>query len=473
MDDGFLKLEKIVKSYNPDAAPLIKKAYEFAKIKHANQLRQSGEPYIVHPVSVAIILANRNADADTLCAALLHDTLEDTNTTKEELTDLFGPSVAMLVDGVTNLSQSRYSKKETDVANLRRIVLGMVKDIRIILIKLADRLHNIRTLQYKEPEKQKAKAFETMDFYVPIASLLGLYDIKIELEDKCLKYLKPEDYKRIHAKRKKLEKDFSKVKDEIIETLIAKLNNHQIPAEIKFRVKSIYSIYKSLREGKSYKEINDLLVFRVILEKINECYQALQYIHEEYIPLLGGMEDMIARPNGLYQAFHSTIWTPYNCSAQVQIQTDKMARIADLGATAFWLNAKDTDLSSVYGSLFDSILEVNNDADNNKEFIELLKGEVFSKKITVYDASGIKREIPAGSTALDFAYYIHSEVGNSTIAVLINGKPAELGTVLEEDSKIEIITGKVNIALDERIQMVRTRRAAKTIRETIKKNKLV
>ncbi len=469
MDDGFLKLKEIVKNYNPAAVPLITKAYEYAKLKHSNQFRQSGEPYIVHPVAVATILARRNADADTLCASLLHDTLEDTNATKEELTELFGPVVTMLVGGVTNLTQSRYSKKETDVANLRRIVLGMVKDIRIILIKLADRLHNIRTLQYKEPEKQKVKAFETMDFYVPIAGLLGLYDLKVELEDKCLKYLKPEDYKRIHAKRKSLVKDFAQVKDEIIETLISKLNSHQIPAEIKFRVKNIYSIYKSLREGKSYKEINDLLVFRVILEQINECYQAIEYIHEAYVPLLGGMEDLIARPHGLYQAFHSTIWTPYNCSAQVQIQTTKMARTADLGVTALWLNANDTDLSAIYGSLFDSILEVNNDADNNRDFIEILKGEIFSKKITVYDASGVKREIPAGSTALDFAYYIHTEVGNSTIAILINGKPAELDTILEEDSKIEIITGNVSVALEERLPMVRTRRAAKKIKESIKK----
>lgn len=338
MNASFEDLKRIIMEYNPIEVEIITKAYEYAKQLHEGQYRQSGEPYISHPVNVAYILAEMHADRDTICAWLLHDTLEDTNITKEDIAHEFNREIANLVDGVTKLAKMNFSsKEEQNLANTRKIITGITDDVRIIIIKLADRLHNMRTLEHKSEFKQKENSLETMDIFVPFAYYIGAYGIKSELEDLSLKYLKPDMYKEIEGKKSKLEDSSNSCLQEMLNQIKEILNNEQIPNEIKIRTKNIYGIYKRLQEGHKLQDIHDLLALKVIVDDISSCYRTLGLVHSKYRPINDKFKDYICNPKtNMYQSLHSTVFGPKDRIVQTQIRTFDMDKVATYGLTAYW-----------------------------------------------------------------------------------------------------------------------------------------
>lgn len=329
---------KEVEIYNPEEVEIITKAYNYAKSLHEGQYRQSGEPYISHPLNVAYILAEMHADKDTVCAGLLHDTLEDTNATKEEIAELFNKDIANLVDGVTKISKMNFSsKKEQNLANTRKIITGITSDVRIIIIKLADRLHNMRTLEFKSEFKQKENSIETMEIFVPLAYLIGTYRIKSELEDILLKYLNPEMYKKIQEKKIRLEEESNPALNEMLQKIENILNNNKIPNEIKIRTKNIYGIYKSLNEGNKLSDIHDLLALKIMVDEIDNCYKALGLIHQEYHPVNSRFKDYICNPKtNMYRSLHTTVFGPEDKLVQTQIITFDMDKVASYGLATYW-----------------------------------------------------------------------------------------------------------------------------------------
>ena len=478
-----VKLEDLlllVAKYDKFSLAKIKKAYLYATDKHSHQFRESGEPYIIHPLSVALILAQLNADADTICAGLLHDVIEDTDTKKEEIIEEFGETVATLVMGVTNLTKmSFYDKKTIDNANLRKLILGMTKDVRIIIIKLADRLHNMMTLQYKKNVlKQQAKSIETMEIYVPIAQYLGLDNIKTELEDRCFMYLKPENYKEISEIRNNLEKRTENLKKEVILKINKILNYHNIDSEVRFRLKGIYSIFKCFLKNENLDEIHDLLAFIVVLNDIDDCYISLRYIHENFKHIPKYLKDYIGQPKqNLYRAVHTTVVGPNNKLIQMQLKTHNMDQIAQYGITEFWHDDIKNGTSKMQESLktqyplFRYIIEANKMANNNQEFGNLLKGEL-AEKIEVLANDGNIIEIAEGSTPIDFAYKIHSELGNNMAAALVNGNYVAFNYPLKKGDRVRIITDiSATGPTEEWLHWSVTERAHKKIREFLNHQK--
>lgn len=346
----FEKFINLIKKYNDDEEDInqIKKAYDYAKDLHEGQFRQSGEPYIIHPLNVAYILAEMHADTDTICAGLLHDTLEDTNITKGEIIEEFNVNVASLVDGVTKISKMNFSsKQDQNLANTRKIITGITEDVRIIIIKLADRLHNMRTLEYKSEFKQKENSMETMEIFVPLAYYIGAYRIKSELEDISLQYLYPEKYKKIEDIKSKIELDSSSCLQEMLQTIKEILNNKDIPNEIKVRTKNIYGIYKRMEEGHKLSDIHDLLSLKIMVDEVSNCYQTLGIIHSQYHPINDKFKDYIYNPKtNMYRSLHTTVFGPEDRLVQTQIRTFDMDKVASFGLTAYWDiskgNARDT-----------------------------------------------------------------------------------------------------------------------------------
>lgn len=476
MDISLDYLINQVSRYNLVGLDKIKKAYYFAADKHSGQFRESGEPYIIHPLAVGILLARLNADTETICAGLLHDVIEDTNTSKEQLTKEFGLTVANLVMGVTNLTKMSISDKNSlNNANLRKLILGMNKDIRILIIKLADRLHNMMTLQYKkDPEKQKKKAVETISFYVPIADNLGLYNVKTDLEDKSFMFLKPDKYKEIAEKRNIIESSNQELINEIIEKITVILNNHKIPNTIKYRVKNVYGIFKRLLKNSSLEDIHDLISFKIILDNIDDCYLSLRHIHENYKPIIKYFKDYISIPKpNHYQAIHTTVLGPENKYLQMQMKTARMERISQYGITDYWhkygeagyLDMQKT-LKKDY-SFFKSVIEANKLADNNHEFVDLIKGEIFAEKVNVFTMDGdIITDLAKGSTVIDFAYRIHSEIGNKMVAAIVNGQSVELNYILKDNDQVRIITDKNALGpTKDWLRYAKSTRARKKIKE--------
>jgi GTP diphosphokinase len=324
--------------YNPNEIEIVKKAYEYAANLHSGQTRQSGEPYICHPLNVAYILAEMHADRDTICAGLLHDTLEDTNTTKEDISHDFNQNIANLVDGVTKLSKMNFSsKQDQNYANTRKIITGITEDVRIIIIKLADRLHNMRTLQFKSEFKQKENSIETMEIFVPLAYYIGAYRIKSELEDLSLKYLKPDMYRQIEERKIKLEQTSSYCLTEMLSKIEHLLKDNNIPNEIKVRTKNIYGIYKRLSEGHKLSDIHDLLALKIMVDNVENCYRTLGMIHSEYHPINDKFKDYICNPKtNMYRSLHTTVFGPDDKLVQTQIRTFDMDRVASFGLTAYW-----------------------------------------------------------------------------------------------------------------------------------------
>lgn len=444
------------KKYNDNEKDitLIRSAYDYAEKKHFGQKRISGDDYILHPLNVALILTEISADAPCMAAALLHDTIEDSDATKEEIEELFGSEVALLVDGVTKINKINFSSdSEASAANQRKILVGLSEDVRVLIIKLADRLHNMRTINVLSEEKQKKKAKETLEILTPVAHRLGIYKIKSELEDLSLRYLKPDAYFDIVEKlnQKKVERDetVSKMMDEV-STL---LKEHNITHEIKGRSKSIYSIYNKLDKGKSFNDIYDILALRVFVDTEQDCYIALGLIHSKYKPVPKRFKDYIAMPKtNLYQSLHTTVFGIDGELFEIQIRTYEMDRIAEYGIASHWSykehkdgGAITKDLTEQKLQIFRNIIELNEDSASPEEFISSVKKDILSSDVIyVYTPKGDVIELPSGSTPVDFAYKVHSEVGDRMVGAIVNDNIVPLDYNLSTGDIIKINTNKAS-----------------------------
>lgn len=467
-----------VRLYNKSGIPLIEKAYQYASDLHEGQFRQSGEPYISHPLNVAYILSEMHADIDTICAGLLHDTLEDTEITKEAIAEDFNKDIANLVDGVTKISKLNFStKNDQNMANTRKIITGLTTDARIIIIKLADRLHNMRTLQFKSEFKQKENSMETMDIFVPLAYYIGAYRIKSELEDLSLQYLYPDKYKKIEEIKLKIEDDSKKCLYEMLSSINSILSNKNITNEIKVRTKNIYGIYKRLNEGHKVSDIHDLLSLKIMVDDIANCYQTLGLIHQEYHPINDKFKDYICNPKtNMYRSLHTTVFGPEDRLVQTQIRTFDMDKVASFGLSAYWDvekgNARDAmqeELKNKY-QFFQSLVEINKVFADNQEFVWQVKSELFSDKIYVYTTKGEIIELPRGSTPIDFAYKIHSDLGNTMVSAIVNDKMVEPDYILQNKDRVRIITDIMSYGpREEWIDKVQTTKAKRKIKEFNKK----
>lgn len=452
----FEVLKKTVVKYHPSSdLDMITKAYELAKDAHKDQKRKSGEPYLVHPVCVAIILAQLEMDKETIVGGLLHDVVEDTKYTTEDLTELFGAEVAALVDGVTKLTKINYSadKLELQAENLRKMFLAMAKDIRVIIIKLADRLHNMRTMQYMRPEKQKEKSRETMDIYAPIADRLGISKVKVELDDLSLRYLEPDIYKELEEQFNLIKSSKETFVKDIMEEVDRKLVENNIKAVIDGRVKHLFSIYrKMVNQKKTLDQIYDLFAIRIIVDTDQECYTALGIIHEMYKPIPGRFKDYIAMPKpNNYQSLHTTLIGPNGQPFEIQLRTYEMHRTAEYGIAAHWKyketggsEAENTQSEEEKMAWLRHILEWQHDMDDNKEFLSVIKSDLdlFSDRIYCFTPEGDVKNLPAGSTPIDFAYAVHSAVGNKMVGARVNGNIVKMDYEIQNGDRIEIITSQ-------------------------------
>ena len=444
-----------IQKYHPSAdVTQIEKAYNLAKKAHGEQKRKSGEPYIIHPLWVAIILADLEMDKETIIAALLHDVVEDTQIGEDYIKEEFGEEVALLVDGVTKLGRVSYSadKLELQAENLRKMFLAMAKDIRVIIIKLADRLHNMRTLQFMTPAKQQEKARETMDIYAPIAGRLGISKIKTELDDLSLKYLKPDVFfdlvNQINARKTEREEFVQQIVDEVS----MHMKNAGIKADVNGRVKHFFSIYKKMvNQDKTVDQIYDLFAVRIIVDSVKDCYAALGIIHEIYTPIPGRFKDYIAMPKpNMYQSLHTTLMSSIGQPFEIQIRTQEMHKTAEYGIAAHW-KYKETG-GSKKGVLAEEekmswlrqILEWQRDMSDNKEFLSLIKGDLdlFADDVYCFTPQGDVKNLPNGSTPIDFAYSIHSAVGNKMVGARVNGKLVPIDYKIQNGDRIEILTSQ-------------------------------
>ena len=422
----------------------IKKAYDIANDKHKGQLRKSGEPYIVHPIAVSLILADLGMDEDTLAAALLHDVPEDTDTSIDDIREEFGDDVALLVDGVTKLGSITFENKEKRQAEtLRKMFLAMSKDIRVLIIKLADRLHNLRTINYMTEEKIKEKCTESLEIYAPLASRLGMYSMKSEMEDICLKYLHPEAYYDLVEKisQKKVERDA--IIEQVINEVKEALDRYGFEYEIKGRSKTFYSIYKKMEyQHLELDEIFDLTAIRVIVDTVKDCYAVLGVVHTIWTPIPGKFKDYIAMPKpNMYQSLHTTVIGDEGAPFEIQIRTKEMHRVAEYGIAAHWKYKEGItkDMEEVKLSWLRQTLEIQQDLES-KEFMENLKIDLFASQVYVFTPAGDVMELPAGSTPLDFAFKIHTDVGCKCTGAKINGKIVTIDYQLQNGDIVEIMT---------------------------------
>ncbi len=450
----YKKLEETIKRYHPSAdMSMIRKAYELADNAHKDQRRKSGEPYIIHPLCVAIILAELELDKETIVAGILHDVVEDTVYTREQIAEMFNEEVALLVDGVTKLGELSYSadKVELQAENLRKMFLAMAKDIRVILIKLADRLHNMRTMQYMPPHKQQEKSRETIDIYSPIANRLGISKIKTELDDLALRYLKPEIFQNLMKELDERKTKRDSFIARIVKDVKAHIDHSGVQAEIDGRVKHYFSIYKKMvNQNKTLDQIYDLFAVRIKVETVKDCYAALGIIHEMYTPIPGRFKDYIAMPKqNMYQSLHTTVIGPEGQPFEIQIRTYEMHKVAEYGIAAHWKykeggggpsNIKEEEKLS----WLRQILEWQSDSTDNKEFMSMLKGDLdlFNEEVYCFTPTGEVKSLPAGSVPIDFAYSIHSAVGNKMVGARVNGKQVPIDYQLKNGDRVEIITSQ-------------------------------
>ncbi len=436
-----------VKEYNPKMDfDKLTRAYELAKRAHEGQLRNTGEPYIIHPIAVAQILADLELDCDSLVGALLHDVVEDTDYTIADVTREFGDSVGIIVDGVTKLSKIQYTtKEEQQIENLRKMFLAMAKDVRVILIKLADRLHNMRTLKYMSEDKQREKARETLEVYAALAHRLGMSKIKWELEDLSLRYLDPVAYREIAESISQKRKEREKYIDDIIETFRQKLAELGIHAQLMGRAKHFYSIFRKMyTQNKSIDEIYDLFAVRAIVDSVKDCYAVLGMVHELYYPIPGRFKDYIAMPKpNMYQSLHTTVMGPNGIPFEVQIRTQEMHKVAEFGIAAHWKYKEGvsgkTDMDEKLAWI-GKILEIQNETVDSDDFMRTLKIDLFADEVFVFTPKGDVINLPAGSTPIDFAFAIHSAVGCRMAGVRVNGKIATLEYNLQNGDIVEVIT---------------------------------
>jgi GTP diphosphokinase / guanosine-3',5'-bis(diphosphate) 3'-diphosphatase len=467
------ELIRRVKVYKADAnLDLIRSAYEFAELHHRPQKRSSGEQYIVHPLNVAATLIKLRMDEESIIAGLLHDTIEDCDVTPEDVEKNFSPSIAEIVVGCTKISKIKFkTKEESQAENFRKMVIAMAKDIRVIIVKLADRMHNMRTLQYVSKEKQIKKAQETLDIYVPLASRLGINSVKSELEDLCLRFLHPEIYYRlaekVAMKREDREGYIKKTSDLIHE----KLEEYAVKADLKGRPKHFYSIYKKMtHRGVDFDQIQDLLAFRMIVPNITECYKCLGIIHSQFKPIPGRFKDYIAIPkvNG-YQSLHTTVIGPKAERIEIQIRTQEMHEVAETGVAAHW-KYKERGKEGL-GKLqwVEELMEYNQSVDSSSEFLDVVKNDLDMGGVFIFTPQGDVKELRYGSTALDFAYSVHTEVGHKCVGAKVNGKMVPLKYRLKSGDTVEVLTSKTQTPSKDWLKIVKSSRASTKIRQWLLK----
>ena len=470
------RLKKYIK--NKKELELIKKAYMYAYEKHFGQKRKSGEDYIIHPLNVAYILAGINADYKTICSALLHDTIEDCDVTKEEIEELFGGEVAYLVESLTKINKLNFScDSEATIANQRKILVGLTEDVRVIILKLADRLHNMRTLWALPEKKQKENAKETLDIFIPIAHRLGMNSIKSELEDLCLRYSKPDVYFQIVEKLNKKKSERDEAVNEMKNTVSKLLNSHNIKHEIKGRSKSIYSIYKKLDTGRSFNDIYDFLALRVFVKTEEECYQVLGIIHSKFKPIPKRFKDYIAMPKtNMYQSLHTSVFGNNGEIFEIQIRTYEMDKIAENGIASHWSykEKKKANLQSEMEQklqFFRLIMELKHEGTNDQEFVDSVKEDVLKDTIYVFTPQGDVLELPNGSTPIDFAYRVHTRVGDTMVGAIVNNNIVPLDYKLKDDDIVKINTNKNSSGPSrEWLNIAKTTHAKNKIRSFFNKN---
>ena len=443
------KLIDKVQSYNPEAdTDIIREAYYFAEKHHEGQKRNSGEDYIVHPFNVACILAEMNMDVSTIIAGLLHDTIEDTSVTYDDVKEKFGEEVADLVDGVTKLKMLSYqTKQEKQAENIRKMVLAMAKDIRVIIVKFADRLHNMRTLEYMTPEKKHDKALETIEIYAPLADRLGMSRVKSELEDLSLRYLDPENYYKLVDMINKRRSEREELIDDLIRDISNQLKRTGIAADITGRPKNFYSIYKKMmKKGKTFEEIYDLQAIRILVDDVKDCYGALGVVHTMYKPIPGRFKDYISMPKpNKYQSLHTTVIDDKGETFEVQIRTWEMHKTAEYGIAAHWKYKEGAKKSTTFDenlTWLRQLLEWQKDLKDPNEFIETLKVDFFADEVFVFTPNGDVINLPDNSTPIDFAYRVHTAVGNTCVGAKINGRIVPLSHKLKNGEIVEVITNK-------------------------------
>ena len=470
-------LEK--QGHTPEDIALVEKAYKFAKKTHEGQLRVSGEPYIIHPVEVAKILAGLDADIHTLMAAFLHDVLEDTDTSPELIKEKYGEDVLNLVQGVTKLGKLQFkSKEERQAENFRRLFIAMANDIRVIFLKLADRLHNMRTLNFMEASKQRKIAQETLEIFAPLANRLGIYKIKAELEDLSLKYLEPEKYYEIAQLVAQTKADREETVNELINKISKDVEKSGIKAQITGRAKHYYSIYaKMKRQNITFNDLYDVTAVRVIVDNIKECYEVLGIIHSQFKPIPGRFKDYIAMPKGnMYQSLHTSVIGPRLKPLEVQIRTWDMHRTAEYGVAAHWRykekgSQKADNSTDKQFSWLHKLVEYEKEMKNAKDYVSTVKLDLFSDQVFAFTPNGDIYDFPKDATPVDFAYRIHTDVGHKTVGALINGRIVPLNTKINNGDIIEVLTSKTPAPRLDWLTFVVTKQASSKIKQWFKKNK--
>lgn len=466
-----------VRKYNPEETEKVRKAYEIAAKAHSNQFRESGEPYIIHPLNVCMILTTFKADGSSLCAGLLHDVVEDTEYTIEDIENMFGSDVANLVDSVTKLNNMHFnSKDEATNANIRRLITSLNDDVRTIIIKLCDRLHNMRTLMYKAPEKQKRSAEETMNIFVPLAYFIGAFRLKCELEDICFSYLDPESYELLSEKSKEILKDYENCLKESEEKIGIILKENNISYQIRSKIINVYQLYNKLNKGYKINNIHDLINIKVIVNTEEDCYKSLGLIHRLYTPMNSKFKDYIACPKtNKYRSLHTTIFGPDNHIVQIQIKTELMDQINTFGIAAYWPIFKENGKNKMQSELklnyqfFDTIKDLNLSIEDDKDFIEKVKQEIFTSNIYVYTLGGDIIELPKGSSIIDFAYKLHTDIGNHLHKAYVNGREVKITHILNNKDRVLLMQKEKSHPNESWLNHVITSQARRNIIKYLKK----
>lgn len=472
---GIDELVRRVEVMNPEAdLELLRSCYAFAEKKHSTQKRSSGELYIIHPLNVAATLVRLKMDLDSIMAGLLHDTVEDCDVAPEEIEKLFGKSVAQIVVGCTKISKIKFkSKEESQAENFRKMVVAMAQDLRVIIVKLSDRMHNMRTLQYVSKEKQMAKAQETLDIYVPLASRLGINSVKGELEDLCLRYLHPETYYRLAEKISMKKGERELYIKETISHILERMLEYSVTGEVTGRPKHFYSIYKKMNQrGVDFDQIQDLLAFRILVSNITECYKVLGIIHSAFTPVPGRFKDYIAIPKvNNYQSLHTTVIGPKAERIEIQIRTHEMNDVAERGVAAHW-KYKERDKNDPRANKLkwvEELMEFNQNSSTAGEFMDAVKNDLDVGGIFIFTPKGDVKELRYGATALDFAYAVHTEVGNHCVGAKVNGKMVPLKYRIKSGDTVDVMTSKTQVPSKDWLKICKTSRAISKIKQYLQK----